>query len=94
MLQYVVLGCGVVLIVLFVVAVVKRRYGVAFAATLVPFAAIAITSTGESVDADFFGTVPSIGTAITAAIITIVSTVSIGAALYLGCGRISLSDGA
>ena len=80
---YVVLGCGVALIVLFAAAVVKPRYGVAFALTLVPFVAFSIGWTGEQIGADFFGAVPSIGTAVAAAIITLASTVAIGGALFL-----------
>jgi len=80
---YVVFGCGVVLILLFVAAVVERRYGVAYMATLVPAVALSIAWNGPHIDDDFLGWVPTIGTAVTATVVTVIVTVSIGAALFL-----------
>lgn len=80
---HVVLGCGLVLIVLFVVAIVKRRYGVASFATLVPAVAFYVVATGGSNNADFFGSVPSLDAAVTATVITAACTVAIFVALFL-----------
>ena len=68
---------------LFVVAIVKRRYGVASFATLVPAVAFYVVATGGSNNADFFGSVPSLDAAVTATVITAACTVAIFVALFL-----------